>query len=261
VRMATGPSRRSAIAFLTSSSLAQAACGSVTAVLATTLLGPHDRGLMVLGATTAGIAALVGGLGTGAALRSRLPGLTDAAHRRRLLATYTWCSLAAVVLAGALATIASVVSGVSIDAALATPSFLVAVLAATVAQVAMTQFPDVWFAAGRFRAGGGWAVATAAAGMAALGVGSLVHRSAATLLLAQALGMLAAGTGQAVRLRGAGLLAIRPRPPTNCVACCGAVAGPWASHSASRWRCARTGTCWVRWPGPPRSASTRWPRR
>jgi O-antigen/teichoic acid export membrane protein len=198
--------RRAALAFLTGSSLAQAASSALAAVLASTLLGPHDRGLMVLGTTSGSIAALLAGMGTGSALRSRLPGVPEGVPRRRLLASYTWWSAFSAVAGGGLAALISVVSAPVIDPGLARPAFLAAVLVVTIAYAALTQFPDAWYAAGRFRPGGAWAAAMTAGGLVGMLAGAALQRSAWMLLLAQGLGMLAAAVVQALRLRAAGLL-------------------------------------------------------
>ncbi|MGW4462102.1 lipopolysaccharide biosynthesis protein [Micromonospora sp. NPDC004704] len=201
-----GQRRRSPVAFLTGSSLAQSASYALSAVLASTLLGPHQRGLMVLGITTGSIAGLLSGLGTGSALRSRLPAVTGTPAAQRLLASYTWWSVVSAVTGGGLAVLLSILSGPLIDPGLAEPPFLVAVLVITIGYVALTQFPDVWYAAGRFRAGSAWAAAVAAGGLVGVLLGALLDRSAWILLLAQGLGMVTVAVVQCARLRMVGLV-------------------------------------------------------
>lgn len=200
-----GSGRRSILAFLTGSTVAQAAGYAACAVVASRALGPHGRGLMVLGTTIASLTPLLAGLGTGSRLRAHLPNVTGV-HRQRLLASYTWWSVLAVGLAGGLSAVLSVGSASFIDPVLADPSYLVALLFCTAGYVALTQFPDAWYAAGHFRAGGVWAAAMAAGGLVGLTVGVVVDRSAWVLLLAQSLGVLAVAAVQATRLHAAGLL-------------------------------------------------------
>ncbi|MFK3980860.1 lipopolysaccharide biosynthesis protein [Micromonospora sp. NPDC050397] len=194
------------MAFLTGSSLAQSASYALSAVLASTLLGPHQRGLMVLGITTGSIAGLLSGLGTGSALRSRLPGVAGTPAGVRLLSSYTWWSVVSVVAGGGLAVLLSVLSAPLIDPGLGEPSFLFAVLVVTTGYVALTQFPDVWYAAGRFRAGSGWAAVVAFGGLVGILIGARLDRSASSLLLAQGLGMVALAVVQGVRLHAVGLV-------------------------------------------------------
>ncbi|MFI6759949.1 lipopolysaccharide biosynthesis protein [Micromonospora sp. NPDC050417] len=198
--------RRSPVAFLTGSSLAQSASYAVSAVLASTLLGPHQRGLMVLGVTTGSIAGLLTGLGTGSALRSRLPAVSGTPTGARLLASYTWWSIVSVAAGGGLAVLLSVLSAPLIDTGLSEPPFLLAVLVVTTGYVALTQFPDVWYAAGRFRAGSGWAALVAAGGLVGVLIGATLDRSAWALLLAQGTGMVAIAALQAARLHVVGLV-------------------------------------------------------
>ncbi|MET7668606.1 lipopolysaccharide biosynthesis protein [Micromonospora luteifusca] len=188
-------------------SLTQAGSLAVGGILASRLLGPHDRGLMVLGATSGSIAALVAALGTSHALRARLPRLEDEAARRKLIASYTWLTVAAVILGGALATVACQVCGLTIDEGMSEPAFLLAVLLVTTGQTAMVQFPDTWFAAGRFRTGSTWAAAVAAGGTVGIVLAALLpNRTAWVLLVGQALGMMTLAVAQAVHLRSARLL-------------------------------------------------------
>ncbi|GAA2704219.1 lipopolysaccharide biosynthesis protein [Micromonospora olivasterospora] len=192
---------------MTGASLAQAGNLALAAVVASRLLGPHDRGLMVLGATSGSIAALVAGLGTSHALRARLPALDDESGRTRLLATYTWVSALAAGLASALAMLACWVCASTIDRGLATPRFLLAALVATLGQTALVQFPDTWYAAGRFTAGSSWAAAVAAGGTVGLVLPALVLTPTAWgLLLGQGAGMTAVAVAQAFHLRAARLL-------------------------------------------------------
>ncbi|MFG3707780.1 lipopolysaccharide biosynthesis protein [Micromonospora sp. NPDC047670] len=189
------------------SSVAQAGNLAVSAILASRLLGPHDRGLMVIGATSASIAALVAGLGASHALRARLPTLDDEVARLRLVASYTWLSAATTVLGSVLALLACWACGLAIDAGLAAPAFLAAVLVATLGQIALVQFPDAWYAAGRFRAGSAWAAGIAAGGTVGLVLAAvLLTRTAESLLLGQAAGMTAVAAAQTAHLHSVGLL-------------------------------------------------------
>ncbi|GAB2947576.1 hypothetical protein GCM10027280_40370 [Micromonospora polyrhachis] len=201
--------RRSALAFLTGNSLAQAASYASSAMLSTTLLGPHGRGLMVLGVSIASVTPLLAGMGTGSELRARLPNVGNGAARQRLLSSYTWWSVLAVGGAGGLAVLVTAGSAPLIDPGLADPAFLLAVLVVAAGYTALTQFPDAWYAAGLFRTGSAWAAAVASGGLLGMLVGALLERTAWMLLLAQGTGMVAVAVLQATRLRAAGLLPVR----------------------------------------------------
>ncbi|RAO36758.1 hypothetical protein ONO23_01815 [Micromonospora noduli] len=198
---------RRTLTAMAGASLTQAASLAIGGILASRLLGPHDRGLMVLGATSGSIASLVAALGTSHALRARLPTLKDESSRQRLLASYTWLTVAAVVLSGTLAAVACRVCGLTIDQGLAEPSFLLAVLLVTSGQIALVQFPDTWYAAGRFRTGSTWAAAVAAGGTGGLVLAALLlDRTAWALLAGQAIGMMTLAVAQALHLRSSRLL-------------------------------------------------------
>ena len=199
---------RGALLGLTGFSALRAALLAGAALVATRLLGPHDRGLMVLGASFAAVAALLAGMGTGSALRSSLPA-SGARERPTLTAAFAWWMVLSAVAAGALAVLLSALSAGVIDSGLADPFFLVALFANAAALVALTQLPDLWYAAGRFRLGSGWAAAVAGANLLGLSAGAAIGDSAAVLLLAQALAMAAAGAVQTAHLHRIGLLALR----------------------------------------------------
>ncbi|MGW0436813.1 lipopolysaccharide biosynthesis protein [Micromonospora sp. NPDC003197] len=191
--------RRWTVALLTSSGAIQAGTNALAALLASSLLGPHGRGLMVLGTTMASIAALLAGMGTGPALRACLPTATRV-RRRRLLATFSQWSMLAVLVAAGLAAIGSILSARVIDSELAEPRYLGALAVVTAGYVALAQLPDLWYAAGRFRAGSSWAAAVAAGGLVGVLGGAVTARSAWVLLLAQGLGMLVVAATQTVHL-------------------------------------------------------------
>ncbi|MDG4764778.1 oligosaccharide flippase family protein [Solwaraspora sp. WMMD406] len=197
--------RRSTLALLTGSSAVQMSSNMAAALLAASVLGPHGRGLMVLGVSTAGIVPLLAGLGTGPQLRSALPA-AGGTRRRDLVASYTWWSAAATAGAAVLAVAVSTMSAPLIDPALADPRYLLALALLTCGYVAHTQLPDGWYAAGLFRAGSLWAMATTLGGGLGLLVAVLVAPDVWSLLLGQGAGMLAATTAQVVALRDAGLL-------------------------------------------------------
>lgn len=203
------PGRRSTLAFLTGSSLAQSASLVLGAMLASRLLGPHGRGLMVLGASIASVVPLLACMGTGSQLRAQLPSTPDGLPRRRLVASYTWWAVAATVVACVLTLVVSAGSASFIDPGLAQPPFLLAVVAVTIGYTALTLFPDAWYAAGQFAAGSAWAGAMAAAGTVGMATAALVERTASLLLLGQGIGMVAVAALQANRLKGAGLLSLQ----------------------------------------------------
>ena len=198
--------RRSTLALLAGSSAVQMSSNMVAALLAASVLGPHSRGLMVLGVSTAGIVPLLAGLGTGPQLRSAYPAAGGGARRRDLVASYTWWSAAATVSAAVLAVAVSALSAPLIDLALADPRYLLALSVLTCGYVAHTQLPDGWYAAGLFRAGSLWAMATTLGGGLGLLVAVTVAPSVWSLLLGQGAGMLTATTAQVVALRATGLL-------------------------------------------------------
>ncbi|WP_159079249.1 MULTISPECIES: lipopolysaccharide biosynthesis protein [unclassified Plantactinospora] len=203
--------RSSPLVGLTGFGALRAALVAGGAVVATWLLGPHDRGLMVLGVTFGSVAALLVGMGTGSALRSRIPG-ADAVGRQLLVASFAWWTVLSAGAAGVLAVLLCALSAPLIGPELAGPALLVGVFVNAAGQVALTQLPDAWYAGGRFRAGSGWAALVALAG--ALGVvgAAALDRTAWALLLGQGLLMAVAGGWQAVRLRAAGLFALPSLP-------------------------------------------------
>lgn len=200
--------QQSALVGLTGFGAARAALVALAAIASTRLLGPHERGLMVLGVTVGGVAAVLVGMGTGSALRARMPGATEAG-RRVLIASFACWSLLASGAAGTLAVLFSGLSARVIDPGLGDPWFLTAVFVNAAGQVALTQLPDLWYAAGKFRAGSAWAALVAAAGMIGVVGGAAFDRSAWSLLAAQGAAMTAAGLWQTVSLRAAGLFSLR----------------------------------------------------
>ncbi|MFY1636941.1 lipopolysaccharide biosynthesis protein [Solwaraspora sp. WMMB335] len=200
--------RRFAVAFLTGSSAVQMGANMLAALLASSVLGPHGRGLMVLGVATAGIVPLLAGMGTGPQLRSRFPAVAGGTGQRSVIASYTWWSAAALVLAAGLAVLVSALSAPLIDPALADPRYLLALAVVTCGYVAHTQLPDIWYAAGLFRCGSAWAMATTGGGAVGLLTAVLIAPDVWTLLLGQGTGMLVAAGAQAVHLRAAGLLCL-----------------------------------------------------
>jgi O-antigen/teichoic acid export membrane protein len=198
---------------LSGASALQAASNAVAGLLATVVLGPQDRGLMVLGLTIGSVCGLVGGFGSGAAFRARLPAAAEPAGRRSLVSTYTWCSLGGMVLAVFVAVMATAASAPLIDSALRSPGFLLATASYTVGQTLLTQVPDGWFADGQFRRGGVGAAAMCAGGLVGVATALTVSRSAGVVLAAQALGIVLVGLGQVVALRRVGLAGLfRPDP-------------------------------------------------
>lgn len=196
--------RRAALTLLTGSTAVQAASNALAAVLATMLLGPADRGAMVLGLTISGVAAVAGGLGTGSAFRARLPGAGGS--RRDVVAAYTWLSLSAAGLGSVAAVVACAASASFIDPMLARPPFLAGVAVATVGQLALAQQTDAWFAAGLFRAGGGWGAVAATAGLVAMLAAAVAGPAAWVLLLAQGLGTVGVAGVAGWRLWRSGLV-------------------------------------------------------
>ena len=197
--------RRAEVSVLASSGLLQITANATAAMVATFVLGAAGRGEMVLGATIGGVCALVGGLGTGQALRSMLPAAgTD---RRQVLRSYAWCSAAGAAGAAGLAVAACAASAPLLGAALGGTGFLGAVAAFTVVQVIAVQASEAWYADALFRRGGLWFAATAGGGLAGLLAAAVTGPHASVLLGAQAAGSALVCVVQLGRLRRAGLLA------------------------------------------------------
>lgn len=194
------------LAALYGASGAQMALNAVAALLATRTLGPSDRGVMVLGLTVGAIVGMIGGMGTGSALRSRLPVAAGRTERLGLVRGYTWCTVAGTVLAPVAAVAVIGGSAGFIDPALGSAPFLAATAVFTAGQTLLTQVVDLWYAEGRFRQG-----ALAAATMSATALGCLLlalsaSRSVAVLFLAQAAGTLLVVPFQVASLRRLGLV-------------------------------------------------------
>lgn len=204
---------RSRVALLSGTGMVQLLANAAAATIATAVLGPHERGVMVLVLTGASIVAVVAVLGTGPSLRSRLPATADDAARRGLVCAYTWVSIVGVVCAALLAWAACLGSALVVDPALGQGVLPVASMVFGVGQVLMLQSTEAWFADGRFRDGGLSAAAVAAGGLIGIVLASTVVPAAGVLLLGQALGQLAAGLVVVQRLHRAGLLLMsRPDP-------------------------------------------------
>jgi len=170
------------LAAVSGASALQAAANVAAGLVATVVLAPADRGLMVLGLTIGGISGLVGGLGSGAAFRAGLP---NTSARRSLVCAYTWCSLGGLMLATVAAVSAAAVSAAWIDPALRSPAFLGATAVCTAGQVLLTQVPDGWFADGHLRRGALGAAAMSLGGLIGVLAAAPVAPSAAVLLAAQ----------------------------------------------------------------------------
>jgi len=194
------------LATLFGASTVQLASNAAAALIATRALGLADRGVMVLGLTVGSIIGMAGGLGTGTALRSRLPLATGDHARRDLLAAYTWCSIGAAVLAPVVAITAMAGSAGFIDPALGTTPFL------------LTQVVEAWYADGRFRHGSIAAAVMSVSGLACVAVAVATARTAAVVLSAQAAGMLVVALFELGALYRAGLIVL-PCPGMPAVRC------------------------------------------
>ena len=201
------------LAGLSVASALQAAANAVAGLLATRALGPQERGLMVLGLTIGSVFGLIGGFGSGAAFRARLPAAPGVTGRRSLVSAFTWCSIGGAAVAVAASVATTVVSATWIDPSLRTPAMLVATAAFTVGQVLLTQVPDAWFADGRFRRGGLSAAGLSAGGLAGVVLGLVFADTAATVLQAQAAGMVLAGVLEVAALRRVGLVRVDTPAP------------------------------------------------
>lgn len=199
---------RSAVAVLSGASGLQLVANAAAAATATAVLGPGERGVMVLGLTTASIVAVLSVLGTGSSLRARLPTAVVPAARRRLLGAFTWLSVGGLVVAAAGSALLCGPTAGILDPALGRDVVPLAVAAAGAGQVVLLQTTEAWFADGRFRRGGSSAAAVAAGGLLGLLLAAAVSATAGSLLLGQALGQLGVGLVVVGGLRRAGLLVV-----------------------------------------------------
>ncbi|HYQ68683.1 lipopolysaccharide biosynthesis protein [Actinophytocola sp.] len=179
---------RADVSLLASAGLLQVGANAAAAVVATIVLGPAGRGEMVLGTTIGSVCALLGGLGTGQALRSALP-VAGPPDRERVLRSYAWCTAGGAAVAAGLAAGGCAVSSSLTGLSLSSVGFLVAVAAATAVQVVAAQASEAWYADGLFRPGGLWSAACAAGGLVTVTVAAVAGGAgAAGLLAAQAAG-------------------------------------------------------------------------
>ncbi|MBE9376500.1 hypothetical protein IQ251_18780 [Saccharopolyspora sp. HNM0983] len=190
----------------------QLVSGSLAALVSTLVLGAEQRGVVVLGVTIGGAAGLLGGLGTGNAVRHALPRCLPE-ERAGLVATYSCCLLVGTVLGAAGACMAAAASGALIGAGLGDPAVVLATGLFGAGQVLLQQINDLWYADGLFRRGSAGSAAARFAGLCAGVLALLASGGAAAFLFAQAAGTVAVGIGQLVQLHRAGLFALsRPDP-------------------------------------------------
>lgn len=199
-------SRHVRLTLMYSASAVKLASNLAAALVATRALGPSDRGTMVLGLSIGSVVGMVGGLGTGSVLRSRLPTEPTSRSRMSLLAAYTWCSIGGAVIAPVTAT--AIVAGSSsvIDPVLGTAPFLVATATFTLTHTLHTQIVELWYANGRFHRG---LIASAAMSLCGFGFTVAVLASTdspAAVLGAQAGGMLIVALFEIAILRRLGLV-------------------------------------------------------
>jgi O-antigen/teichoic acid export membrane protein len=140
------------IAAMSSAALVQAAAAAAAGLWATVVLGADSRGVMVIGLTTASVAALAGGFGTGASVRSQLPMLVGI-ERDRLIAGYTAVSAGGALLC-ALASVGVMrLCAVFISSDLGAVRLQIVVAMSAFVQCLTTQALDAWYAEGLFRIG------------------------------------------------------------------------------------------------------------
>ena len=201
-------------AVLSSAGALQAASSAAAALAATRILGPEDRGLMVLGITIGSVFGLIGGLGTGSAFRSWFLTREGGAELRRLASAYTWCSVAGVLPAAVLAVAVTALSGSLIDGVLSSTTFLFATATFTIAQALLTQIIDAWFADGRFRRGSLAAAGISFGGLVGMLGGLAISPSAPSAVLGQAVGLIVVGAIEVLALIRAGIISLaRPLAP------------------------------------------------
>jgi len=176
------------------------------AVIAAAVLGPEDRGVMVLAVTSAGIVAVMSVLGTGPSLRARLPQAIDSTHRRQLISAFTWVSIGGLICAALISGAISVLSGQSINTELGSGLMPIATAAFGAGQVLMLQTTEACFADGRFRRGGLSSACIAAGGLLGILLINGVSATAGSVLLGQALGQLTIGAAVVQQLWRSGLL-------------------------------------------------------
>src|SRR4051794_24837966 len=202
-----GESHRT-IPFLTISNVLAAIANSGAAFLATLVLGPKDRGVMVLCVTIGSVVALAAGAGSGPTLRSRLPG-ANFEERESVLRTYNLVSVASTILGGCITAVAVLLLGYTVDPALVSLEFAAATALFCSGQICMQQMNDRWFADGEFRAGSVWSLAGAVCGFVGVGAGAALFHNGWSMLFLQAagIGIVATVQGQCLRRRAPGVAA------------------------------------------------------
>jgi len=98
---------------MSGTSAAQLACNAGAALVATRVLGPDERGIMVLGMTIGSLCAMIGAFGIGSAFRRQI--CLAGGDRSALVSAFAWCSIAGALSAALLSVAGSVVSSPFID--------------------------------------------------------------------------------------------------------------------------------------------------
>lgn len=183
------PSQRATVAVLTAASVATAAGNSGNAFVATMVLGPDNRGVMVLATLLTVTMAVLGRAGTGTALRTRLPKVADLGARNQLLVAYSWLTLLTAPLVGGVAVLALRATSALVDPRLGEPRLLLAAFVSATAQVVVDQLNDLRYADGQFREGAFWSVVTCAAGFTGTCLAIALFPQVWVLVLAHASGV------------------------------------------------------------------------
>lgn len=189
LRSARASSPQATVAVLTVASVATAMGNSGTAFVATMVLGPDNRGLMVLATLLTATIVVVGRSGVGTALRTRLPKERDPGGRNRLLVAYSWLTLTAAPVVGGVAVLALRAAAALVDARLGEPRLLLAAFVSATAQVVLDQLSDLRYADGQFRQGAVWSVAACGAGFSGICLAITLAPQVWLLILAQASGV------------------------------------------------------------------------
>lgn len=203
-------SRRAVITMLVVGSVATAASNSGNALISTLVLGPDERGVMVIAVMLICAVVVTGRAGTGTALRARLPQCRDSDQRREVLTAYSSLTLLGAPLIGGVAVLLLRITAEVIDPRLADPRLLAATFVSASTQMVLDQLNDLRFAEGQFGAGALWSTFAAAAGFAGLCLAVLAAPQTWVLLLAQAVGFGCVATVHWRVLRRHGLVLVQP---------------------------------------------------
>lgn len=173
------------IASLLTGTAAASLANSVAGLIATRLLPPSERGLMVLALTVGTLVPILASLGTGTALRALLN--SSEVDRRAVEGAY---GAVTTLLLPATLILAPVVGLATLGRGTASPPLLCAIGLSALAQLGLRQLMDLAYARGDFHSPPRWSAAAAALGLCLVLVVPLIHPTATAVVIAQAAGSL-----------------------------------------------------------------------